>query len=175
MLAASGTGFWEWDIPTGELTWSEAIFRQHGLEPQPGAPDFPTYIQTIHPDDRAGLPERVGASPRTGGPFDLEFRLRLARRHRSTGPTARAASSATTTGRPDPDGRHRPGHHRTPAARGASATSLLADERRAGEFREAFVDVISHELRTPITTILGLTQILARPGRVDDRGHAGRR
>jgi two-component system sensor histidine kinase KdpD len=45
---------------------------------------------------------------------------------------------------------------------------LLADERRAGEFREAFVDVISHELRTPITTILGLTQILARPGRADD-------
>ena len=41
---------------------------------------------------------------------------------------------------------------------------LLAEERRAGEFREAFVDVISHELRTPITTILGLTQILARPG-----------
>ena len=45
---------------------------------------------------------------------------------------------------------------------------LLADERRAGAFREAFVDVISHELRTPITTILGLTQILTRPGRVDD-------
>ena len=42
------------------------------------------------------------------------------------------------------------------------------EERRAGEFREAFIDVISHELRTPITTILGLTQILARPGRADD-------
>jgi two-component system sensor histidine kinase KdpD len=46
--------------------------------------------------------------------------------------------------------------------------ALLIEERRAGEFREAFIDVISHELRTPITTILGLTQILSRPGRVDD-------
>jgi two-component system sensor histidine kinase KdpD len=45
---------------------------------------------------------------------------------------------------------------------------LLDDERRAGAFREAFVDVISHELRTPITTIMGLAQILARPGRADD-------
>ena len=45
---------------------------------------------------------------------------------------------------------------------------LLIEERRAGEFRESFIDVISHELRTPITTILGLTQILARPGRADD-------
>jgi signal transduction histidine kinase len=45
---------------------------------------------------------------------------------------------------------------------------LLADERQAREFRDAFVDVISHELRTPSTTILGLTEILARPGRNDD-------
>jgi K+-sensing histidine kinase KdpD len=45
---------------------------------------------------------------------------------------------------------------------------LLDAERRAGAFREAFVDVISHELRTPITTIMGLAQILARPGRSDD-------
>ena len=45
---------------------------------------------------------------------------------------------------------------------------LLAEERRAGEFREAFIDVISHELRTPITTILGATEILSRPGRVLD-------
>ena len=50
----------------------------------------------------------------------------------------------------------------------AERDQLLADERRAGEFREAFIDVISHELRTPITTILGITQILARPGRADD-------
>ncbi len=46
--------------------------------------------------------------------------------------------------------------------------TLIAEERRASEFREAFIDVISHELRTPITTILGLAQILARPGRIDD-------
>ena len=48
------------------------------------------------------------------------------------------------------------------------AGRALDEERRAGAFREAFVDVISHELRTPITTIMGLAQILARPGRSDD-------
>jgi hypothetical protein len=37
VLAASGTGFWEWDIRTGELVWSEAIFSQHGLVPEMGA------------------------------------------------------------------------------------------------------------------------------------------
>jgi signal transduction histidine kinase len=37
-----------------------------------------------------------------------------------------------------------------------------ADERRAGELRDAFIGVISHELRTPVTTIFGLSRILRR-------------
>ncbi len=35
-----------------------------------------------------------------------------------------------------------------------------AEERRATALREAFIGVISHELRTPITTIYGLTKML---------------
>lgn len=35
-----------------------------------------------------------------------------------------------------------------------------ADERRAMALREAFIGVISHELRTPITTIYGLSKML---------------
>jgi K+-sensing histidine kinase KdpD len=37
-------------------------------------------------------------------------------------------------------------------------------ERRAGAIRDAFVDIISHELRTPITTIYGSSKILRRRG-----------
>ena len=37
-----------------------------------------------------------------------------------------------------------------------------ADEQRAGELRDAFIGVISHELRTPVTTIYGLARILRR-------------
>jgi signal transduction histidine kinase len=37
-----------------------------------------------------------------------------------------------------------------------------AEERRAGELRDAFIGVISHELRTPVTTIYGLARILRR-------------
>ena len=49
MLAASGTGFWEWDVITGGLTWSDAIFRQHGLDPVPGAPAFAAYLDDDPP------------------------------------------------------------------------------------------------------------------------------
>jgi signal transduction histidine kinase len=39
-----------------------------------------------------------------------------------------------------------------------------ADEQRAVALREAFVGVISHELRTPITTIYGLARVLRQRG-----------
>jgi K+-sensing histidine kinase KdpD len=38
--------------------------------------------------------------------------------------------------------------------------SRYAEERRANALREAFIGVISHELRTPITTIYGLSKML---------------
>ena len=166
MLAASGTGFWEWDIDSNELTWSDAIFRQHGLEPQPRAPDFPTYLEMIHPDDRAAFQRAVGDAVERQDSFSLEFRLLW------PDGTVHWTQGA---GRVFPDDDGRParmlgtGQDITEQRRlEGERDALVAAERRAGEFREAFVDVISHELRTPITTILGLTQILARPGRVDD-------
>ncbi len=38
------------------------------------------------------------------------------------------------------------------------------DERQATALRDAFIGVISHELRTPVTTIFGLARILRRRG-----------
>jgi K+-sensing histidine kinase KdpD len=39
-----------------------------------------------------------------------------------------------------------------------------AAEQRANQLRDAFIDVISHELRTPITTIYGLSKMLRQRG-----------
>jgi PAS domain S-box-containing protein len=166
MLAASGTGFWEWDIRGGKLTWSEAIFRQHGMEPTAQAPDFPTYLTMIHEDDRERFQRAIEGALSGDRPFDIEFRLvwEDGSIHWTRG-----------SGRVFRDVEGRPmrmigtGQDVTEQRRlEEERDALLAEERRAGEFREAFIDVISHELRTPITTILGLAQILARPGRVDD-------
>jgi K+-sensing histidine kinase KdpD len=166
MLAASGTGFWEWDISSGELIWSEAIFEQHGRDPHGRAPSFDAYLDTIHPEDREGFRTALATALERTDTFSLEFRLiwpdgsvhwtQAAGRvfRDDTGKPVRMLG----TGR-DITERRRVEEERD---------ELLAEERRAGEFREAFVDMISHELRTPITTILGLAQILARPGRLDD-------
>jgi two-component system sensor histidine kinase KdpD len=54
----------------------------------------------------------------------------------------------------------------------AQRDELVGAERRATEWREAFIAVLSHELRTPITTILGASAVLTRPS---DPGHDERR
>lgn len=166
ILSASGTGFWEWDVTTGELTWSEAIFRQHGLEPAEAAPPFPVYLETIHPDDRAAFQAATAAAISDDQEFDIEFRIvwpdGSIHWTRGSGRVIRDAD-----GRPIRmlgTGQDITERQRIEAERDA----LQADERQAAEFREAFVDVISHELRTPITTILGLSQILTKPDRVDE-------
>jgi PAS domain S-box-containing protein len=166
VLAASGTGTWEWDMVTGELQWSDAIYEQHGLDPSAGAPSYEAYVEGIHPDDRARFRDAIAQVIEQGGTFDLEFRIvwpdGSVHWTRGAGRSFRDASGKPVrmigTGQDITD-RVRLEERRE---------RLLDEERRAREFREAFVDVISHELRTPITTILGLTQILAKPGRKDD-------
>jgi K+-sensing histidine kinase KdpD len=166
VLEASGTGFWEWDMVTGELTWTDEIYRQHGLDPALPAPGFETYLGTIDPVDVGRFREAIEATIEHGTPFDIEFRVRW--------PDG-SVHWTRGSGRVFRDRGGRPvrmigtGQDITERRRlEEERDRLLAEERRAREFREAFVDVISHELRTPITTILGLAQILARPGRQDD-------
>jgi PAS domain S-box-containing protein len=163
VLAASGTGFWEWDIRTGDLVWSEAIFRQNGLVPEDGAPTFERYMQSVHPDDRVAFQASIDDTMVHGTSFSHEFRNvwpdgSIHWTH-GVGRVFRGAGGEPIrmvgTGQ-DITERRRLEEERD---------RLLEEERRAGTFREAFVDVISHELRTPITTIFGLTRILGRPNR----------
>jgi PAS domain S-box-containing protein len=166
MLSASGTGFWEWDIESGRLTWSDAIFRQHGLEPGGTPPAFEAYLDMIHPDDRATFQSAIAAALESADMFELDFRLVWpdGSIHWTHGAGRLFRDEAGRPVRMIGTGQDITDRRRILEDR----DRLLADERRAGAFREAFVDVISHELRTPITTIMGLAQILARPGRTDD-------
>jgi signal transduction histidine kinase len=41
----------------------------------------------------------------------------------------------------------------------------VTEQRRAAAAQDAFIGVLSHELRTPVTTIVGISQLLRRPAR----------
>ncbi|HTI73308.1 MAG TPA: PAS domain-containing protein [Candidatus Limnocylindria bacterium] len=50
-LDAAQLGLWNWDIVTGEITWSPQCFAVYGLPPGEGI-TYPKFLAAIHPEDR---------------------------------------------------------------------------------------------------------------------------
>src|ERR1700739_2572033 len=48
-------GYWDWDIETGEVIWSDETYRIFGFKPQERPMDIETVSSLIHPDDREAL------------------------------------------------------------------------------------------------------------------------
>ena len=50
--ALAGVGNWQWEVASDEVTWSDQLYRQLGLEPGAVLPSFRTVLARIHPADR---------------------------------------------------------------------------------------------------------------------------
>ncbi len=67
-------GSWTYGVKTGELTWSDELFRIYGLTPRTQAPLQQT-IEMIHPDDRRFAEETFRNVIRDGRPYEIEYRI----------------------------------------------------------------------------------------------------
>src|SRR5436190_2018899 len=74
----SHTGSWSWDVSSGKATWSEEHYRIFGFDPERTEASFQLFMETVHPEDRQFIKQKLDEAihERTG--FDLEFRLALA-------------------------------------------------------------------------------------------------
>jgi PAS domain S-box-containing protein len=64
-------GYWEWDIVTGRMNWSDETYRIYGMRPQQRPMDIASCQEKIHPEDwRRGMGEALG-----GDRFSAECRL----------------------------------------------------------------------------------------------------
>ncbi|MBF0474435.1 MAG: PAS domain S-box protein, partial [Deltaproteobacteria bacterium] len=68
-------GHWDWTLRTGEIIWSEEVYRIFGYEPDSINPTYAVFIQTIHPDDLERVKAAVDPRPRNYAPCDIEFRF----------------------------------------------------------------------------------------------------
>jgi len=48
-------GYWDWDLETGEIIWSDETYRIFGFKPQERRMDIETVSGLVHPDDREAL------------------------------------------------------------------------------------------------------------------------
>ena len=69
-------GNWDWDIVTGELHWTDEIYRIFGLQPQEFSATYGAFLETIHPDDRQNVIDAVNASVADANiPYSIEHKL----------------------------------------------------------------------------------------------------
>jgi PAS domain S-box-containing protein len=71
----SGVGHWRFDVLSGEVTWSDEVYRIHGFEPGQIVPDYELVLAGYHPDDAEVLASAVSQAIATGAGY--EFRLRI--------------------------------------------------------------------------------------------------
>jgi diguanylate cyclase (GGDEF)-like protein/PAS domain S-box-containing protein len=62
-------GSWDWDVSTGQVDWSDELFRIFGLEPRSFEPTFDAYMARVHPADLPRM-ERVVARVSADGVFE---------------------------------------------------------------------------------------------------------
>lgn len=68
-------GNWEFDIATGEITWSDELKIIFGLAISHPAPTYPELLEKIHPNDRERFQETVNAAIALGQSYEIDHRI----------------------------------------------------------------------------------------------------
>ncbi|WP_342154640.1 PAS domain S-box protein [Methylorubrum sp. SB2] len=80
LAAGAIIGTWHWDIPGDRFTVDEAFAAAFGLDPTLGRNGIPLaqIVETVHPDDQAGLAAAISAAVVRGGAYAHQYRTRRA-------------------------------------------------------------------------------------------------
>ena len=69
-------GHWERKVQTGDLIWTDEVYRIFGYEPGEIVPSLEMFINHINPEDRKRVQKAIEASVSKPIPYNVEFRYR---------------------------------------------------------------------------------------------------
>lgn len=70
-------GSWEWELATGRISWSDEMFRIHGLSTQEAPITPESYLQFVPPAERPIIQRQLEERMRNPMPFEQERRVTL--------------------------------------------------------------------------------------------------
>jgi PAS domain S-box-containing protein len=147
-------GSWENDLVTGTVTWSDHLFRIYGFEPGEFTPTFPALLELIHPEDREGFLDWLERT-RFDATFSGERRI-----VRKDGTIRHILTKGCNYF--DPDGK---------PTKIVGVSMDITERKEADELRNDFLASVSHEMRTPLTSIQFALELLAADMEQSDRHH----
>src|ERR1700755_2119313 len=74
-LEGTETGFWEYDVATDTIEWSDNVGPLYGLPRGAQPADIGSYLKLIHPDDRISSRELSRAAIEHGPPYEHDLRV----------------------------------------------------------------------------------------------------
>ncbi|PZN95724.1 MAG: hypothetical protein DCF29_24285, partial [Alphaproteobacteria bacterium] len=73
--ALAGLGHWHYDVADHSVSWSDEVFRIHGVEPGSMEPSLATMAPLYHPADREAAKVLIQRALTTGEGYDTRLRL----------------------------------------------------------------------------------------------------
>ncbi len=74
---AANTGVWDWNVVTGEIEWTEQMFRLFGLDQAADPASFNAWKQTLHPDDALAAELKIMQALQDQTELENEYRVLL--------------------------------------------------------------------------------------------------
>lgn len=72
----SHMGSWEWNILSGELSWSDEVYRIFGEEPQSFPATYEAFTSYIPSEDLSGLEKTIGDAMQDKKPYQYDHKVR---------------------------------------------------------------------------------------------------
>jgi PAS domain S-box-containing protein len=71
-------GFWEWNIVTREMYWSDESYHIYGLRRGEFEVSYEGFLDSVHPEDRARVDKRRVTAMYKGMDYNIDFRIKRA-------------------------------------------------------------------------------------------------